>query len=306
MVILNINTQQLRYFMELAKCLNFTRAAANLYVAQPTLSQQIAELEAQLGVILFNRSSRTVSLTPAGAILQRAYPDIMAQLEHVQQHMLNTAAGFSGSLNIGFLENFVDIIPTFIRDFKNEFPDVAVKPINGSLNDLNNGLKNQTMDVVLSLIQDFAPDEQAAYNSRMILLDPLGFVLSGDHPVPSDYSFALSTPLVTFDMDVASCYYPHISERLKRLGIQVPKVIYTRSLMDIQVYIESGIGFSILPSNLAASFSTPTQFIPIPGEYLKFGTLWNPNSTNPALPLFLDTLDQFLNPESDIAAALPV
>ena len=71
----------MRYFMELAKCLNFTKAAANLYVAQPTLSQQIAELESQLGVTLFNRNSRNVTLTPAGKILQEAYPSFEAQLE---------------------------------------------------------------------------------------------------------------------------------------------------------------------------------------------------------------------------------
>lgn len=82
---MNINTQQLHYFMELANCLNFTRAAANLYVAQPTLSQQIAELEAQLGVTLFIRNSRSVTLTPAGTILYAALPDIGSRFLDVQQ-----------------------------------------------------------------------------------------------------------------------------------------------------------------------------------------------------------------------------
>lgn len=80
---MNVNTQQMRYFMELARCLNFTRAAANLYVAQPTLSQQIAELEAQLGVTLFIRNSRSVALTPAGEILYKSYPNLEAQIAQV-------------------------------------------------------------------------------------------------------------------------------------------------------------------------------------------------------------------------------
>ena len=96
--------------MELAKCLNFTRAAANLYVAQPTLSQQIAELETQLGVPLFTRNSRTVTLTPAGKILYDSIPDLSARITQIQQHMRLTAAGFSGSLNLGFLGNFADFI----------------------------------------------------------------------------------------------------------------------------------------------------------------------------------------------------
>lgn len=125
---MNINTQQMRYFMELAKCLNFTRAAANLYVAQPTLSQQIAELEAQLGVSLFVRSSRSVTLTPAGKILYDTYPDIVARVQQVQENMLVTAAGFSGSLTIGFLNTFMDFIPQVMREFNVLFPTLFSSP----------------------------------------------------------------------------------------------------------------------------------------------------------------------------------
>lgn len=285
--------------MELAKCLNFTRAAANLYVAQPTLSQQIAELESQLGVSLFIRNSRSVTLTAAGKILQSTYPDFLARMEQVQQQMRITAAGFSGSLTIGFLENFMEPMSAIIRNFKSEFPDVAVKPINASLNSLNGSLKNQTVDVALALIQDFDPGEQAGFESRIILRDKLCFVLPGDHPVPEDYSFAESMPLVILSKQDASCYYPYISELLKKLDIQVPEVIFTDSPREIQAYLESGIGFSVLPTRLSHIFSPSTQFIPIPGEYLNYGALWDPNSINPALPLFLDALDRFLEPEAE-------
>lgn len=294
---LNVNTQQMRYFMELAKCLNFTRAAANLYVAQPTLSQQIAELESQLGVTLFVRNSRSVSLTPAGEILYKSYPSLETQMELTLQNMLVTAAGFSGSLTIGFLENFLDFVPCVIRDFKSEFPDISIKPANGSLNELNNGLRDQTMDVIFTLIQDFAPEILAGFESRVVLNDDLYFVLPGDHPVPQDYSFTGTMPLVTFGNASASCYYPHIRDCLKKMGIQVPEVIFAETPQDIQVYLESGIGFSVLPAKLSNLYSNGMQFIPIPGEQLRFGALWDPNSTNPALPLFLDALEQYLQPD---------
>lgn len=291
---MNINTQQMRYFMELAKCLNFTRAAANLYVAQPTLSQQIAELETQLGVPLFTRSSRTVTLTPAGKILYDSIPDLSARITQIKQNMLLTAAGFSGSLNLGFLGNFADFIPPFIRHFKSNFPDIAVKPINGTLNDLNDGLKNQTIDVALSLIQDFAPESQSGLEFRTLLEDALCFVLPGEHPVPTDYSFTETLPLITFGRASSAAYYPCISEKLKALGIQVPEVIFVDSPLEIQAYLESGMGFSVLTAQLASFFSADTQFIPIPGEHLKYGAIWDPNSSNPALPLFLDALEQYL------------
>lgn len=297
---MNINTQQMRFFMELAKCLNFTRAAANLYVAQPTLSQQIAELEAQLGVPLFVRNSRSVTLTPAGAILYDAYPNVVAQAKLVHQNMLVTAAGFSGSLTIGFLNTFLDVIPAIMREFKNAFPDIAIKPINASLNELHNGLKNHTIDVAFSLIQDFAMEKIPSFRSREILNNAMCFVLPAEYPVSSDFSFTETLPLITFSDTADSVYYPYVRARLKKLGIQVPEVIFTDSIENIRAYLESGTGFSILGSNDAFLFSESTQFLPIPGERLEFGALWDPDSSNPALPLFLDALDQFLenNPKS--------
>lgn len=290
---LNINTQQMRYFMELAKCLNFTRAAANLYVAQPTLSQQIAELESQLGVTLFTRSSRAVTLTPAGKILQEAYPELMTRMEQVQQHMLITAAGFSGSLTIGFLDCFLDLLPAVIRYFKAEFPDIIIKPVSVNPKKLLDGLKNQTLDVVLTQIQQLPPEMTNRYESRFIMRDPLYFVLPADLPAPADFSFAASLPLITFSEDCVPGYHAHVMECLQTLELQPPGVIHVNSPREIQVYLGAGQGFSVLSARPAGLISSPVQLIPIPGEYRDFGILWDPSSTNPALPLLLDTMEQY-------------
>lgn len=297
MVLLNINTQQLRYFMELAKCLNFTRAAANLYVAQPTLSQQIAELETQLGVSLFTRSSRSVTLTPAGKILQEAYPGMAARMEQVQQHMLITAAGFSGSLTIGFLDCFLDLLPDVIRYFKAEFPDIIIKPVSGNPKMLHDGLKAQAMDVILTQIQELPPEMVNRYESRFIMRDSLSFVLPAEHPAPEDFSFAESMPLITFSEDCVPGYHAHIMELLQKLGLQPPGVILADSPREIEVYLGAGQGFSVLSSRPASLISLPIQMIPIPGEYRDFGILWDPSSTNSALPLLLDAMEQYTNPD---------
>ena len=291
---MNINTQQMRYFMELAKCLNFTRAAANLYVAQPTLSQQIAELEAQLGVTLFERNSRSVSLTPAGAILYKNYPDITARMEQIREDMLITAAGFRGSLRLGFLESFMDSFPNIMRMLRNAFPDVSIVPVCGTLNELTNGLKNRTLDVILSKIQDYATASLPFCSTRLLRSDPLCFVLPGDHPTPSDYSFVQSLPLVIFGEAADKTCYPHVQALLQELGLSAPDVILTDSLGRIRAYLESGIGFSVLPLALTSFFSPSTRFIPIPGKQIDLGALWDPASSNPTLPLILDVLEQHL------------
>ncbi len=293
---MNINTQQLRYFMELAKCLNFTRAAANLYVAQPTLSQQIAELEAQLGVSLFVRNSRSVTLTPAGEILYAAFPDLSAQLSNLHQRMLVTAAGFSGSLNVGFLDALADSIPMIMRNFRTHFPDVSVTPVCATQSELLKGLKNGTIDVAFSMTLDTAMEGFETFERKQCLRDPMCFVFPADQPVPSPQTVDESRPVILFNDHTAIGHHAHVCRCLKRLGIPMPQVIFTDSLTNLWTYLESGMGFSLQPKKYRMFFSENIQFVPIPEEYMEFGVLWNPNSSNPALPLFLDSLDQFLNP----------
>ena len=81
-------------------------------------------------------------------------------------------------------------------------------------------------------------------------------------------------------------------------------MIFTESTANIRAYLESGAGYSVLAEKNSSYFSPSTQFIPIPNHHVEFGAVWNPDSTNPALPLFLDALDQFLenNAELDLTA----
>jgi len=295
---LNITTQQLRYFAEVAKCLNFTRAAANLYVAQPTLSQQIAELEAQLGTPLFIRNSRTVSLTPAGEILNNCYPDMVAYGKKIHRHMLNTAAGFSGSLSIGFLDMFMDVIPDIMKEFRKVYPDIAITPILGTRNELARGMKNHSFDVVFTVVQDFAVEDLTFCSSKITECNPMCIVFPGDYSASADYSFAESLPLIMLDEFTDSYLYSYALSCLKKLEIRVENVIFTNHSGSIRTYVESGAGYTVLAKTQSAMFSESTQCIPIPGESLEFGFLWEASNPNPAMPLFLDFMEQYLHPGS--------
>lgn len=137
--------------------------------------------------------------------------------------------------------------------------------------------------------------------------DDLYFVLPSEYPMSSDYAFSEALPLVIFSETADSVYYPHVNACLKKLGVRVSKVIFTDSIENIRVYLESGTGFAVLGARDAFLFSASTNFFPIPNEHLEFGALWDPDSSNPALPLFLDTLDQILEntPASESSKALP-
>ena len=93
--------RHLRYFVAVAEELNFTRAAARLHTAQPSLSQQIRQLEAAVGVALLDRSRRHVALTNAGRIFLREAKDILGRIEHAGRLAKQAADGRAGDLSVG-------------------------------------------------------------------------------------------------------------------------------------------------------------------------------------------------------------
>ncbi|MBG3876270.1 LysR family transcriptional regulator, partial [Desulfovibrio oxamicus] len=92
--------RQLRYFLAVAEELHFGRAARRMHVSQPPLSQQIQALEEELGVRLFDRTSRTVRATPAGEALRDDVRDLLAGLDAAVERARGTARGERGRLRL--------------------------------------------------------------------------------------------------------------------------------------------------------------------------------------------------------------
>lgn len=292
---MNIHTQQLRYFMELADCLNFTKAAAKLYVAQPTLSQQISELESQMGVSLFTRNSRSVTLTPAGQILKEASPNILAALESVHQQMLVTAAGLRGCLRIGFVDSFLDMFPTIIQKFSEAYPDIEIFPVSSSINGLNQALQNGSIDVALTVTTVLSEDETDSLTRKHLQQDPMCYVISKEDPFFTtgcqDFSLLERSRLVTFSDDRLSGNTAFCTKIMYQQGLTVPKMILADNLNSIRAYLESGLGFGILPQSLSRFFADFIAFIPIENTCVSFGVAWHPEHSNPVTPLFLEVLE---------------
>ena len=119
--------RHLRYFMAVARHLHFTRAAAELHVAQPALSQQIAQLERILGVALLDRARRRVRLTAAGdALLVRA-ERILAEVEHAEEEMHAYAGVLRGRVALGTLPHVgAFLLPALLARFHRRYPGVEI------------------------------------------------------------------------------------------------------------------------------------------------------------------------------------
>ncbi len=120
--------RHLRYFVAVAEARSFTRAAAELHVAQPALSVQVRQLEAELGVALVDRSRRAIALTPAGEVLLTEARRLLAQLDVAVRLVQRTGTGATGRLAVGFVPSASNAtLPPLLRRFRETHPDVAVQ-----------------------------------------------------------------------------------------------------------------------------------------------------------------------------------
>ncbi|MGH6858773.1 MAG: LysR substrate-binding domain-containing protein [Phyllobacterium sp.] len=118
----------MRYFVAVADALSFTEAAETLGVSQPPLSQQIRALETELGVDLFKRSSRRVSLTRAGVAFLERVRSILEQVKEASDHARSIGNGSSGVLNIGLTGSvLIGPLAQIMNAFSTRYPDVDVR-----------------------------------------------------------------------------------------------------------------------------------------------------------------------------------
>lgn len=123
-----MDLRQLRYFATVAQELNFTRAAEKLRISQPPLSQQIKDLEADLGTELFRRTSRRVELTPAGHALMAQAKIILAQVEATRRKVRAIGQGKIGELSIGATGSIMrGGLADLLAAHRHEYPSVITK-----------------------------------------------------------------------------------------------------------------------------------------------------------------------------------
>lgn len=180
----------LRYFLAVAEELNFTRAAQRLHIAQPSLSAQIRQLEAQLGVQLLHRSTRSVSLTEAGRALQEHGPRAVTGLEQAWQAARDAGHGMIGTLRLAYpLSAGHDTVPQLVESMHHAHPGITVST------------EVLPTPQVLAAVRDGRADAGVARTPapldgvrlRPLRQDPEGILVAADHPLAGSQAVELST-----------------------------------------------------------------------------------------------------------------
>ncbi len=124
-----MNTKQIEYILELAKTLNFNHAAENMYVAQSTMTYQIKQAEEEIGFAIFERSTKGVTLTPAGFQFCLALRQIQQELNDAIEQGQNFSQKYREDISIGMsVRSMIHYLPQAITEFSKKYPDISITP----------------------------------------------------------------------------------------------------------------------------------------------------------------------------------
>ncbi|TRX54790.1 LysR family transcriptional regulator [Fulvivirga sp. M361] len=281
-----IELRHMRYFLAVADHLHFRKAAESLYISQPGLSRQIREMEEGLGVRLFERHNRKVTLTNAGSYLLREFKGYFTQLERSIEHAKLLNDGLQGSLRFGYVGSAMQqIIPDLLLAFRKEHPQVLF-----SLKEMDNqhqidGLLANDIDIGF-VRQERIPK---ALQSLPVLKETFCLVLPKDHAVNTGNFTSMSQlkeeSFIMFDPTYSPSYYEKIMQIFDDSGF-TPNITHsTIHSGSIYKLIENNLGVSIVPRSLRQDHLPGVKFIELKSisQRTVLSVIWNPNSRNPIL-----------------------
>ena len=139
--------RHLRYFLAVGEASNFTKAAAQLRVAQPALSRQIRDLEEEIGVELLRRSPRGVRLTPEGRLFLEDVRQLLRRTDETVNKVRALVRGEHSELHLGYRFPTMEIVPPALAEFQKAMPDVKVLLHELSSDELIAGLRNGMLEL---------------------------------------------------------------------------------------------------------------------------------------------------------------
>ena len=180
--------RQLKYFIRVAECLNFSEAAKESCISQSTLSQQIKQLEQELGSELFLRNSRTVSLTEAGMELLPYARTTIKDADACIERIRDLKDILTGTMNIGVTYSFSPILTETIFSFIKKYPKVKLNIFHKPMSELMDMLRDRKVDFVLAF-KPSAPME--GIESHILFQNYLAAIVSSTHSLASEKKVSL-------------------------------------------------------------------------------------------------------------------
>ena len=290
--------RHLRYFTAIVQWKGYRQASRHLYIAQPSISQAVADLEGELGIKLFAREGRVAKLTPEGQVFYEEALKTLAQAERSITTAQRAAKGEIGTLGIGFM-GFTSylFLPDLIRKYKSRHPGVAMRLVEDVPGGQDIAFDRGEIDIAFT--RPLSADRRAHYDTRLLFSEPLVAALCKARKVRAKririadlagerfIVFQRSSSPAVFDTIVRVCNDNGFSPRLQNELNNMNSVLAT---------VEAGEGVAIIPASARNLRADNISFFRLQPDDVRidFVAAWQKREPSVPLRLFLELLEEEL------------
>jgi LysR family hydrogen peroxide-inducible transcriptional activator len=242
-----VTLRQLRYFESLSRQLHFGRAARECAITQPALSQQIQELEADLGTNLVERGKLATSLTHSGQEIARRSRAILAAVNDLTDYARHRGNVLSGQLKLGVIPSIGPyLLPAILPELKREFAELQLLVRESQTKNLLASLDEGRIDVALLALP---PSPPQGLEQIVLFDDPFHLLLPADHflsDVPRVRVNQLDGEKILL-LEEGHCLRDQALSLCKRVGVETFAEFGATSLATIVQLVSNGYGVTVLP-----------------------------------------------------------
>ena len=294
--------RHLRYFIAVAEAKTFTRAAEQLGIQQPPLSQQIKSLEQEIGFSLFRRLPKGVELTVGGKVYFNEARAILASVERANQRANSAAHGRTGKLSLGFTTSTIShqLAPRLISGFRRAYPGIELEFIEGSAARLIEAVSRGALDVGMLRTPVSRPD---GVSFHMLLKEQMLFALPAIHPLARaaykrqrgkiatlSIVSLKNEPFILTRRHGAAGMYADLVAACHRAGFIPQIVAEVENMLTNVALVAAGIGVSAVPESMRGIHADDVAYLR-PKEASQLAAPLNlaclANIPNPAAARFL-------------------
>jgi DNA-binding transcriptional LysR family regulator len=266
---MTVELRHIRYFLAVAEELHFTRAAAKIGIGQPPLSQQIKDLEGEVGAALFHRLAHGAELTEAGKAFLAAVKEMPLIAERATMAARRAARGETGSLRVGFTSTatFNVVVPSAIRSFRRAYPDIDLTLEEANTARLVTGLREGTLDAVFLRPGTSGTGE---LQLRRLSEEPMVVALPKRHSAARQQEIDLARlkddPFLLFPREVAPTIYDTVVDACRKAGFEPIIGQVAPHFTSIVNLVAAELGVSIVPASMMQVRVTGIAYRQIAGQ----------------------------------------
>ena len=248
-----VNLELYKVFYTVAKCGSLTKAAEELYISQPAVSQSIKQLETQLGVSLFNRTHRGMELSAQGGkVIFHKIEQALELFEEAQIMLSQINSSATGTIRIGASDTIAQhVLADKIVEFHEKYPAVKIEILSEYSPKASEELKNGAIDVAFVNLPMKVDDSLVLHGSFKRLTDV--FVVGEKYAELANGIVPVSTlkkyPLITLDADTVAT--KSLNGFLSSVGMEMSASIEVGSFEMMKRLVAQGMGVGVLPKEYA-------------------------------------------------------